>query len=453
MAPPTSTRKTIRQRIATRLYPNAWPVTSVTTSDGTTTTIIDDTLFPGSIGAEFSGAWVYMASIPTDSTPIGEIARIYSVDFNAGQSTSTLIFSPALTILTKSTAEYEIHYKYHPTTIHTRIDAVLGNFQAPILIPLTLITDGDMEATGTSDWTAAGTGGTPTIAKNTSTVFHGRQSLSITNDGATTLGYAKSASVALRPTTTVIIAADVFITSGDEARLSLYASDATGGTFALVGTAAKSDASGWVHLEFVATTGSTDEYIQVWLESQAVSDVTYWDNAILLPTNQASIAIPGTIELSEEAKKLFYYNVGTGLSGSNDVTAYKLEEQPRQFWSHFKVERDETAVVPYRIGINKRPISSPLWLEGMIDFSAFAGASESAKDADTTVCPEDLVVEFVYALFLEDMAKEARTKGDFEGYRELMGEARITRNDVMNAYRGYFPVQGIVVGASRGGQL
>ena len=445
MAPPTSTRKALRQRIAKRLYPNAWPVVSVTTSDGTTTTILDDTLFPGSTGAEFKGAWIYMASIPTDSTPVGEISRIFSVDFD--QSNSTLIFSPALSILTKDTADYEIHYSYHPTTIHTRIDEVLGNFQAPILIPLTLITDGDIEASGVGDWTAAAdTGTSPTLTKDTTTVFHGRQSLKILANADATNSYAKSATVDVKPTTACIIASDVFITAGDSAKLTFY--DVTNS--AVIDTA-ESVSTGWVHLEFVAATPATCEQVQIWLESPASSDVTYWDNAILLPINQASINIPGTIEFSEEAKKLFYYPVGTGLTATGDDHAYKLEEQPRKFWSHFRPERDETAVIPYRIEISKRPISSPLWLEGVADFPAFAGASEAAKDADTTVCPEDLVVEFVYALFLEDMAKEARNSGDFDNYGMLRGEAIAARSEVMNAYRSYFTVKGIVIGASKGG--
>lgn len=448
MAPPASTRKALRQRIARRIYPNSYPVTSDTTGDGTTTTIVDSLLFPGSTGAQYAGAWIYMASIPTDSTPIGEISRIFSVDFNAGQSTSILIFSPALSILTKSGAEYEIHYKYHPSIIHNRIDEVLGIIQAPVILPLTLITDGDMEVSGIGNWTAtAGSGGTsPTVTKDTTTVLHGRQSLKIIAAGDDTGSYAVSDSLSLPPNTTCIVAADVWITSGENAKLVFY--DVTNS--AEIDTA-ESAATGWVHLGFVVTTPATCEQVSIRLLSPTISDTTYWDHAIVLPINQASIEIPGSIEFSEEARKLFYFPVGTGLTATGDDHAYKLEEQPRRFWSHFTPERDETAVIPYRIEIKKRPISSTLWLEGVIDFPAFAGASEAAKDTDTTVCPADIVVEFVYALFLEDMAGEARMKGDFKSYTSLLRDARFARNDVMSAYRSYFPVKGVVIGASKGG--
>jgi hypothetical protein len=451
MAPPTSTRLVLRQRIARRLYPNVYPVVSASTGGGSVSTIVDSLLHPGIDGRDVMRSWIYIAEKAGSGPEIGEISRVYSVDFSNTAGTSTLILSPDLSATAETSMDYEIHYKYHPAIIHRRIDEVLGMFQAPVIVPLSLIADGDMETSGTSNWTASGTGGTPTLAKNTSTVFHSRQSLSITNDGSTTVGYAKSDSVALPPNTTVLVAADVFITSGDSARLSLFASNLTAGTFALVGTAARSDEAGWMHFEFTATTGATDEWVQLWLESQAASDVTYWDNAILLPVNQTNIDIPATIELSSEAKSLFYFPRGSGITGTNNVTNYRLSEQPKRFWSHFTLERDETAVVPYRIESIQRPISSVLWLDGMIDYPAFAGASEALLDADTTACPADLVVEFVYALFLEDMADEARIKGDFEGYREFRAEASITRNDVIRAYRDFFTFKGIVIGASQGG--
>ncbi|KKL48338.1 hypothetical protein LCGC14_2326520, partial [marine sediment metagenome] len=217
---------------------------------------------------------------------VGEIARVIDVAF--GGANSKLTVAPGFSASLVSGTDYEVHYKFYPNHVRDKANEILENIRRPILLPLTLVPDGDMEDTGTVSvyWTAAGTGGDPTLAKDTSTVLHGRQTLSITNGGGVTLGYAKSNSVYMSQHTVVFVATDVYITAGDKAKLTLY--DVTG-TVAI--ETAESAATGWVHLAFTASLPDDCEEVQVWLESPAVSDVTYWGSVQLLKASRVSTTI------------------------------------------------------------------------------------------------------------------------------------------------------------------
>ncbi|KKK75551.1 hypothetical protein LCGC14_2872590 [marine sediment metagenome] len=112
---------------------------------------------------------------------VGEISVISNVSF--ASTTSKVTLAPAMSARTVSGQGYELHYSLHPSKMNTAIANVLDTLTHPLFIPVTLVTDGDMRTSGTNDWTAAGTGGTPTLAKDTSIFRFGDQSLSITNAG------------------------------------------------------------------------------------------------------------------------------------------------------------------------------------------------------------------------------------------------------------------------------
>lgn len=436
--PTSTTRATLRQELAKRLYRKRYPVVSATTGDGGAgkDTLVDEVFFPGSNRADYIGAWIYIASQPTSSASVGEISRVFSVDFDP--STSTLILSPAVDEVIKDTTSYEIHYDLHPSILHERIEDVLDTLRHPVLLPLSLITDGDMEDDPATNFAV---GGTETLATETTIVLHGRQSLKIIagadND------YAKSTTALYLPgNTQVECATDCYITAGDAAKIILY--DETNS--ANIDTA-ESDESGWVHLEFSATTPATCEEASLRLEAQNSGDVVYFDNAILLPTNQASIPYPSSLEFASEIETVFYFPLGTGLSGSGNDNAYAVLEKSRTFWGHATVERDETAVVPYRLELEDMPITHPLWVEGRKDFAGFSGATEALKDADTTAAPKELVIGLAHALILDDFATEALEEGNAEKYTLMNAQAERIRASLTNELRDYTKELAIVRGA------
>ncbi len=386
-----------------KLDPVSEPKTSTTTSGGSTTTLLDSLLAPAAESEDFVGDWIYIAEKAGSGPEVGEIARVTAVDFSG--SLSTLTLAPALTATLETGADYERHRKVRPNIINDRLDVILGLLRQNVLLPITLLVDGDMEDTTTTppNYTAAGTGGTPTLTKSTTFVRRGRQSLVITNDGSTTLGYAKSDSIYLPGGTECIVEADVYITAGDLARLTFY--DATNS--AVIGTAMESDESGWVHLENLFTVPATCEEVQVWAESQAVSDVTYWDHITLWPTRDQGIDLPGFLEFVYDVKSLFFLPVGTGLTGSTNVSAYRINESTPQLYAHYQRERDDTGVVSARFYVESRKPPNALWLKGRKPYPAFSGATDALKDADTTQAHKNVVVNMTAASILDDLALDA----------------------------------------------
>jgi len=355
---------------------------------------------------------------------IGEIARVSNVDFSGTTSELTVGLSFSCSLV--DTQEYERHRKVRPSIINDKLDVILGLLRQNVLLPVTTITDGDMETSGTSNYTAAGTGGTPTLAKNTTYARRGRYSLSIANDAATTLGYAKSASKYLPGGTLCIVEADVYITAGDAARLTFY--DVT--NTAVIGTAMKSDESGWVHLEGLFTVPATCEEVQAWPESQAVSDVTYWDHVTVWPVYDQGIELPGFLEYVYDVQGLFYLPVGTGLTGSTNVGAYRINEGTPRLYAHYQRERDDTGVVSARFYVEGRHPPNALWLKGRKSYPVFAGATDALKDVDITYAHKNVVVNMTTASIIDDLALDAIEAEKPQLAESLQVKAMMLRNEI-----------------------
>ena len=365
---------------------------------------------------------------------IGETARVTDVSFSG--SNSQLTVAPGFTASLVSGTDYEIHYKFYPVHIRDKINEILENVRRPIYLPLTLVTDGDMESTATSDWTAAATTGTaPTLAKGTTNVLHGRRSLTITANSDATNSFAKSASMFLSPSTAVFVSADVFITSGDKAKLTLY--DVTNS--AEIETA-ESVTTGWVHLRFIATIPSSCEEVQVWLESPVASDVTDWGSVQLLPVNLQVYDFPSTLEWSEDFRSVFYWPTGTGLTGSGEDNSFRTFGQVKKTWSPAGTVRDETAVVPFRIELKRGSINESLYVGGAIDFSTLT------NDTDTTNAPEDIIVNLTYADLMDAWAQEDIADDKFQAAQAKMSKANNIRRLLGPRIRQFWEPQGRITG-------
>lgn len=505
MPPPSSTFKALRQEYIEKLYKPRWPMVSTTTSDSDSYTVLKDTILaPAAQDVEFRKAWVLITEQPTkvdsgavineggtfsatdvtltvddgtlflagdgiqiedeiltvtaiathdltvvrgvqdttaathvDTTTIyivgpavGEVARVTTYSFTG--SSSQLTLAPALTGSIVSGTDYEIHFKYHPDYAEDRINDILGNLETGYLIPLSIIVDGDMEDDPATNFAV---GGTETLANDTTYVRRGRQSLKVTA-GADD-DYAKSTSATYLPgDTQVLCATDCYITAGDSAKIILY--DETNS--ADIETA-ESDESGWVHLEFLATTPTTSEEVSLRLEAQTNGDVIYFDYAVLLPTSQAILTPPGEVEYAHDFGRLFYFPHGDGLAGSTNDNAYVVDQQPARHWSSYSLQRDDTGVLPTRLEVHKTPVTRPLFIEGDVDFAALSA------DTDTTVAPADLVVQLALADTYDDMADEEEEMGHTEAATLYRTNAMRTRVRMRNTYTDFRPVRTEVVGA------
>jgi len=430
--PPTTTRRLLREEIIKKLYKPRFPILSTTTATaGNTTSLDDDVLEAGGEDTDFIGAWIYIAELVGSGPAIGSVTRVQNVDLGAASPTLDPI-APAFSAAIESGADYEIHYKYHPSVIHDKITEVLDDLEISVLLPLTLVTEGDMENAPATDFTAS----SATLATDTTTVLHGTQSLKVTATSAN--GQGQSPSIDLPGSTAVLCAADVFITSGDSAKLILR--DLTNSADL---ETAESDETGWVHLEFTFTTPETCEQVALHAESQANGDITFWDSLILLPTMQSFFEPPSEAEYAADFGDLFYFSRGSLIPGSSNDFASHLFEGAERTWSSYTVERDDTAVVPFRITIDRNPILHPLWIQVDVDFASLS------SDTSTTKAPKILVRELALALLWDDMADEEDENNNLQEGLALRQRADRTRRNMRTTWSEFRPLRSTVWGTKR----
>ena len=369
---------------------------------------------------------------------VGEVSRVTNVNFSG--STSTLTLLPALSCSLVSGQEYELHYDFHPTKVNELLDELLDVFMHPLRLPATLVADGAMMLTGTTNWAAS----VATLTKDTTYSRRGTQSLKVVATAAN--GQAQSDAIPMRPSTSLLVAALVYITSGDSAKLTLLGSATSGGTYAEIDTAA-SAASGWVIFLFTATNTSTQEYVKVYLESQANTDVTYWEHVIVWPMDQLRIPLPASFEYGQDIDRVVYFQTGRGLSATGDDNAYEDSGAAPVFYSHHVVDRGDSTLDPHQlmlIGVTK--VDKPLWLEGWIDYSALA------SDSATTFANKDILVQQTLAELLDAAALRAEEDEKHDLAARLTARADLARAEVMDLAKGFNPApQGVVEGAFRRG--
>lgn len=389
----------------------------------------------GSTAVSMSGS----EAVTVVGPKVQEAARVTDVSFSG--SNSQLTVAPGFSASLLNDTDYELHYHFFPTQIEDKINEILENLRRPIYLPLTLVTDGDMESTGTGDWLAArdsGGAGVPTLAKNTSATFvlHGRRALALTTLTDNVRGRAESnVDIFLPPDTVVFASADVYIPSGATAKFSLR--DVTNG--ADIETA-ESAASGFVHFEFTGTLPSTCEQVEVWLEGPTAATTTYWGSVQILPADRVVYDYPGTLEWSEDFDKVFYFPRGTGLIASTDDLAFKIFEGSQRLWSPAEILRDETAVVPFRFELKKGNVNRPIFVGGNVDYDILSANS------DTTNAPEDIVVALSYADLLDAWAQEDLTDDKFAAAQIKMAKAENVRRLLGPRMRHFWQPKGRVHG-------
>ena len=114
----STTRDTLRKDIIRRLY-SPRKTEFATTSGGSTTTLVDNTLAANSKTEDYIAAWIYLTE---DNGPnIGEVARVVNADL----SSDTLTTAPVFTGTVATSTNYELHYKFHPYDINNIIDDII----------------------------------------------------------------------------------------------------------------------------------------------------------------------------------------------------------------------------------------------------------------------------------------------------------------------------------------
>ena len=198
----------------------------IPSSAGTTTTLIDASgdspIDPNDSEQWMNNAWLKIEE-DTNGQNVGEVRRISSVS----TSTSTFTISRAYTNATSTTMTYGVYPVVPPTRMGGKkgldeyINEVLRRLKYRNRYLLTLCPDGDMEASGTAQWTASNS----TLTKVGTYVTMGKQALHVENSSAG--GYVQSGNIAVTPTKTVDVVVDLSVASGT---VTLDLRDITNGT-------------------------------------------------------------------------------------------------------------------------------------------------------------------------------------------------------------------------------
>lgn len=185
---PDTTRQAIREKIHDRLYaanrgfrrlrngPDASTLTEFTAITSITDTALKEVAaFPN----DFFGAWIRLMYFDNSGTPAlqEDVAKIHQFDPAAG----TLTFSPTIGTVNATAGTVDGHYEVWPDINPDAVDAYINDILNAVIhegfIPLTLVTDGDMEDSDLTNWTVVNNAPGTTDAKATSPFKVGRQAI------------------------------------------------------------------------------------------------------------------------------------------------------------------------------------------------------------------------------------------------------------------------------------
>ena len=355
----------------------------VTTAVGTTTTLKATALGRGSSNAGmYNARQIKIAELVTNGPAVGEIAGVNTGGFDSDQ---ILTVSPAFTgTAVQSGTDVLIYPRgFSPETLVDAINEVLRNTEAPHLHLVTLGTDADMEASGTTSYTAT----TATLTKDTTAanVRFGAQSMRMQGNGGAPR--AQGVSINVDANQTLFCLANGRVASGT-AKLVLW--DVTNDR-QIGDVAPTSTQRGWMELAILsADVPAGCKQVAVRLEGTGATDDIYWDSWTILPFMRVNYDLPSWLLSAASIRDVLYLPSLTLGSESDVYQPYEREFLPFPYWS---LERDDRAATAIRLNIP--PLwNHPIYLDVMRPFS------EVTTDTGTTTADVDYVAEKAVANIL-----------------------------------------------------
>lgn len=343
---------------------------------------------------------------------VGEVRRIKS--YVASTQAVTLPTSHGFTSTPTATQLMGFYYGIPPVTrwrnIHGwpfYINRVLASLRYKRLGMLTLVTDGDMDSSGTTNWTAS----TATLSKITAAanITFGTQSMRVLCTSAS--GYAKSAAINVGSSALLYARADVRVAVGTA---SLVVWDETNN--ASLGSATSTNAD-WRTINVNVTVPSTCKSVTVRLTGTGASDDAYWDDVSLLTSATLRLPLPSWVDHPRAILSLNEYRGFFALGTLIAQSSTKLIPVPydRIIW-------DETAATPMWIELSGYANGLGIQvIEGLSRYSTLT------TDASTTTADEDMVIHGACWLAASDR-NDPRAEGFLAEFRAAAG-ARLPRSE------------------------
>jgi hypothetical protein len=301
------------------------------------------------------------------------------------------------------------------------------------------MTDGDMESDSTGAlWTASNC----TITKTTTNVLKSRQALHVTS--FSTSDTVTAPQVMFLPNTQYLIQIDIYLTlPTDNVTIELGS-----GTDAIaIGTATK---SGWQTISAIVeyTLETAETTALVFTKVGGSASTVDIDSVIILPIERKVFSSPSIIDAPEDLDSVFYFPLGAVISeGTNSYQVWEGSTQP---WSNITVLRNELAasgVAKIELRTNKN-IDQGLWVRCLKDYTTFTIGGTTA-DAETTMAPDDIVIDLVYADLLDEWAQEDREEGRLDESAAKEKKSELVRMKLAPRMKQFYKDRGIVQGTIR----
>jgi len=227
--------------------------------------------------------------------------------------------------------DYELHYNLHPDELNRCIDRALRRIRRRLNYPLSLLADSDMEASGTTSWTAV----TATLAKSTAgNTYRGAQSMTVTATSAGGYGYQ---TISVHEGHGYSVQGVVLASGGTStARLRIW--DATNGAeiSAVDSTQRRNQ---FVRSDFVAPSGCVQ--VQVRLMAVGNGDVSLWDDVIMLEDGRTRYPLPTWISHKAQIEEVMEVTE----RGTSYATNREMPDAPDQdVWAWWDVSGDEAGL-------------------------------------------------------------------------------------------------------------
>lgn len=390
-----STRQGIRQRFLRETYTG---IVSTETG-GSATTLVDSSYTDsGADSASGVGLWLYRpAAAAADQVRRSTAYTVASGTFTHGGPNYAV--SPA-------SSTYEIHFFMDPRELNQCLNRALSRCWYRTLTPLSLITDYDMETSGTTNWTASNA----TLSKVTGvTGFNGKQALQVLSTSAT--GTATSVAVGAFPSTNWYMQALAHVSSGDSG-IILRAIDQDGTTIDSVTLAeASSDNAilGTVALakSFIVGSGVTSIRLRLIVSDDATT--TRWDDVILHRIGSNRLPLPTWITSENQIEQIFTQRYTHVVPGTTDVMAADFIEKGDLINWHLDLDGNTEGNQATIVLDGYHLTSSPVYIYANRPYPSLSDETTTVSGVD-----EDLVVAALKLEFYQTLDSRPWSKGQYQ---------------------------------------
>ncbi len=272
------------------------------------------------------------------------------------------------------------------------------------VVPLTEVIDGDMEANGTTSWTAA-TGATLSKVGTSGNLWRGLQSLRVQNDS--TDDYAQSTSINVEPGTGRYVEAKYRAASGTAELVAYDVTNSKEIDSRTAETVGREQGLEWNKLWFTFTVPDDCKQIAYRLQGQEADADIYWDDVISFRAGAREMALPDYIVREGQVVRVMRQTFAGKRGDTDSFTDY----------FHWMLIPDQSSVMNlWRVQFEPF-LSEPVWLEVSRPFGELS--------TDSSVCYADQEwIELAATVELLDVLKSRAPSQEVQHWRSLYKEKK-----------------------------